>query len=198
MWAKARLHSTFIESGTANMKALKIAQNISVALATVGLLLPNAGVALARDVQAAAPLPASTAAPQIADVSLADGGVLQGQVLNAAGATQASADVLIHQGKDVVARTRTNPQGQFAVQGLKGGVYVVSTDGAAGVVRAWAPRTAPPSAKSGVLLVPDSQAVRAQLGNGGFINQYGGAALILGGLIAAIVWIAVDHNDDAS
>ncbi|MGE0759153.1 MAG: hypothetical protein AB7F89_26770 [Pirellulaceae bacterium] len=177
------------------MKLVRITQNLCAAVATVGLLLPHT-MAVGSEIRGAAP--AQTAAPRIVDVSLAEGGVLQGQVLNVSGTAQAGSEVKILRGQEVVARTTTDQQGAFSVSGIKGGVYLVSTAGSTGVVRAWAPRTAPPSAVQGILLVPDNEAVRAQLGNGGFINQYGGAAIILGGLIATVVWVAVEHNDDAS
>lgn len=180
------------------MKPIKFAQNLSVALAAVGLLMPNATIAFANEARAAATTPSAATAPRIIDVSLVDGGVLKGQVMSSAGVAQTNSDVAVLQGKEVVARAKTNQTGEFAVQGLKGGVYIVSTDGAAGVVRTWAPHTAPPSAVKSVLLVPGDETVRAQLGNGSFINQYGGAALIVGALIGTVIFVAVDHNDDAS
>jgi hypothetical protein len=173
------------------MKSIRFVQRLTVALAAAGLLTPNCGAWEATRMQS----PTSTS-PRIADVSLVEDGILQGQVVNGNGVAQAHVPVTVAHGNDVVATATTNQNGQFAVHGMKGGVYVVSAQGSAGVIRAWAPRTAPPSAVNGILLVPGDQAVRGQLG--GFVDQYGGAALIIGGMLVAVIWVVAEHNDDAS
>jgi hypothetical protein len=174
------------------MKAVRLVKNLCVALASVGLLFPHAGHASANEMNARGE--ARTA--NIIDVSLADGGMLRGQVVSDHGAVQPGAAVAVLRGKEVVATTTTDGQGQFTVAGMKGGMYVVAANGTASVVRAWAPHTAPPAAVQGVLLVPPSQSVRAQ--GGGFVNEFGLASLALAGLIVGVIWVAVEHNNDAS
>lgn len=174
------------------MKPVKFLQKMSVALATVGLLVPHVGTAVGAESQTLTKQSATPASVKIIDVSLTNGGVLQGQVVNGQGVVQANTSVVVQQGKDTVATATTNKDGEFAVQGLKGGVYVVSSNGAAGVVRAWAPETAPPSAVKGVLLVPGEQIDRAQLN--GFVNRWGVGAVVVAVIIGTIIAVSIDHS----
>jgi hypothetical protein len=103
-------------------------------------------------------------APLVADVALTDGGVLTGQVVTAQGAPVAEAPVVVSlQGREVI-RVASNADGAFAAPGLKGGVYQVSTPDSSGVYRLWAPRTAPPAARQGVMIVSGSETVLGQFG----------------------------------
>ena len=170
------------------MKLTKYLHSVCVGLATVGLVLPNPSVLQGAEKQVT-----GKASATIVDVSLVDGGVLQGQVISAQGQALANAPVVIHQGKTELANTSTDKDGKFALQGLKGGVYVVSTKGAAGVVRAWTPRTAPPSSVQGVLLVPETATARAQ--DDGEGTNWGLGALIVGGIAGTIIAVAIDHNN---
>jgi hypothetical protein len=102
--------------------------------------------------------------PMVADVALADGGVLAGQVVTAQGASVVDAEVVVTQQGRELARVRTDADGAFSAPGLKGGVYEVSTPGASGVYRLWAPRTAPPVARQGVMMVSGTETVLGQYG----------------------------------
>lgn len=164
------------------MKLTKYLKGFCVGLATVGMLLPN--VATANQTVAA------QSATKVLDVSLTQGGVLKGQVLNQKGQPIAHTSVTLQQGNKDVAKATTDAQGQFAVQGLKGGVYAISTEGTTGVLRAWSDQTAPPSSVASVLLVPQDQTTRAQGGNGG--HSVGG--LLVLGFAAAVIAVAIDHN----
>jgi hypothetical protein len=103
-----------------------------------------------------------------------------------------------------VATVKTNESGAFAIAGLPGGVYAISSGKATGLVRAWSPQTAPPSASQGVLLVPSDLTVRGQdclnewlQNHGGLsLGQIGLGGLLVLGLVGTIVAIALD--DDAS
>lgn len=173
------------------MKITKYVKGLCVGLATFGLVVPNLGVAIGAETpQAARPATAS-----VIDVSLMEGSVLQGQVMSPQGQVVANAPVVLHHGQNEVAKTTTNSNGEFALRGVKGGVYVVSTDGAAGVVRAWTPRSAPPSSVKGVLLVPQDSTSRAQLGNGPILSNFGVGAIILGGVLATVLVVSIDHNN---
>ncbi len=172
------------------MKLTKYLHSACVGLATVGLLVPNSGLVNGAEKQ----LTTKQATPSIIDVSLVDGGILQGQVLSPQGQVMANAPIALHQGKNEVAKTTTDQNGQFALKGLKGGVYVVSTDGAAGVVRAWSPRTAPPSSVQAVLLVPQNWTARAQLLQDGAMTNLGVGALVVGGIAGTVIAVSLDHN----
>ena len=149
-----------------------------IAMTSVGILLPSAALA-ANPGQARA---------VIRDVALEEGGVLHGQVITAQGAVQPKTEVALLQNGKLVAKLLTDEQGRFATQGLRAGLYVVATPGAQGVVRAWAPRTAPPSAVRGLLLVPSGEVVNGIFGHDVWGWFHGDPealrkALIMGGVI---------------
>ncbi len=121
-------------------------------------------VAAAVSMGAVAPPAAPAGQPLIADVALAEGGVLSGQVLSAEGAAMPQAPVAILSGGREVVRIASADDGTFAVSGLKGGVYEVATPGQHGVFRFWSPQTAPPTAGNGVMLVSGNEIVRGQYG----------------------------------
>ena len=108
---------------------------------------------------------------------------------------------LFKNGKEI-ARLETDQRGRFAVNGLKGGVYQVATVGQQGVYRMWAPRTAPPVAKKGLILV-SGDVVRGQgYGPGpsgpfstvtGWISQH---PLMTAGIIATAIAIPLAIDDD--
>ena len=128
------------------------------ALACLGLLLPQAALAAGPRAQAKEGPPSIS----ISDVALGPQGTLYGAVVDPQGAPVAATPVALLCGKGVVGVAKTDPQGRFAFSNLKRGVYGV---GAAGVVRAcrvWAPRTAPPSANEGLLIVSDGRLVRGR------------------------------------
>jgi hypothetical protein len=139
-------------------------------------------------------------APAILDVALADGGVLHGQVVNAQGAGAAGMPVYIRtQDRDVAAAT-TAADGSFAVQGLKGGVYQVSTLQGHGVYRLWSPGTAPPVAQNGAVLYTQSSAVDSnvvhytQNGDGGGLKTFLTNPLVIAGIVATAVAVPVACN----
>lgn len=173
------------------MKLKTWLQKLGLALATAGLLVPNVGVA--ADSSSQAPARQSASAVKVVDVSLTEGGRLQGQVVNGNGVAQASTPVVIQQGQESVAKVTTDKNGSFAVDGLKGGVYVVSTEKGSGVVRAWSPRTAPPSAVKEILLIQGNPSVRAQ----GVVQRFGVGAIVVGTIAATVIAVSIDHNSSS-
>jgi hypothetical protein len=105
-------------------------------------------------------------APAVVDVTLRDGGVLIGKVINANGVAQTQIPVsLKSDGKELVTTT-TNQEGYFAVKGLRGGVHQVVTTEGQGVYRLWAVGTAPAGAKEGALVITGNPVVRGQAPEG--------------------------------
>ncbi|MDA1053564.1 MAG: carboxypeptidase-like regulatory domain-containing protein [Planctomycetota bacterium] len=100
--------------------------------------------------------------PAVSDVALQENGVLRGQVLTATGTPQAKTQVVLFKSGKVIAATMTDAKGEFAVAGVAPGLYQLESPHAGGVYRVWAQRTAPPAAKSGVLMIGDSSVVRAK------------------------------------
>jgi protease II len=134
--------------------------------------------------------------PAVSDVALQQDGVLRGQVLNTTGTPQAKLQVALVKNGKLVATTETNTKGEFAIANVNPGVYQIESQHAGGVYRVWEKRTAPPAAKSGVLMVGDTNVVRAQLGG----EKYGPAirGAIAGGLAGAGLAVALDHNPAGS
>jgi hypothetical protein len=168
------------------MKFLKYVSGLFFGLATFGIIAP---LPLVSAAMTNTPVRASR------DVTLAQGGVLHGQLLGDAGNAISDEIVALFINGKEVARSKTDRNGRFGFRNLRGGVVTLVTRHGAQSLRAWRHNTAPPIATRGVLLTTDTLTLRANegmsiLGNGGL-----GGLLVLGG-IAAIVVIAVD--DDGS
>jgi len=167
--------------------------------------------------------PALQAAPLAAprDVALQNGGVLVGQVVDAQGAALSKSPVSVRLAGKEVARVLTDQAGNFAVPNLRGDVYQVTAVGHAGVYRCWAPRTAPPAARPGLMLVASGDLVRAQncgsgvscgdcvgcgsgvgcgsscsAGGGGLLGWMSNHPVITAGAIAAAIAIPLSIDDD--
>lgn len=135
------------------MKIL-VAQRVAAAVACFGMLVQPA--------LAGAPVAAS--APAVADIALADGGLFVGKVVNAQGAPLAKVAVSMQQAGQEVATTVTDEKGVFAVQGLRGGLYQVVSEGGVVSYRLWAANTAPPAANQSALIVTGDAIVNGQYG----------------------------------
>lgn len=168
----------------------------SVWLAGLGMILPEGALAAAG---AAASQPAtSVAAPQgaVTDVQLDAGGVLRGQLVDPQGKPVAGATVGVWQQEKQLALTMTDGQGDFAIEGLRGGVYRLSAGKGGGMYRCWANQTSPPGAQSKALLVNGGTVVRGQ---GPVVNFLTNPWVLVGLVGAAIaIPIALANNDDAS
>jgi hypothetical protein len=123
---------------------IEVAQRAAALLACLGML--------SQPALATSPVAAQTA-PAVADIALAEGGVFTGKVVNAQGAPLASATVSLQQAGLEIANTVTNEEGVFAVQGVRGGLYQVVSEGGVVSYRLWAPNTAPPAANQSALIV---------------------------------------------
>jgi hypothetical protein len=184
------------------MKLIKFLRVSVVAAATLGLLLPRATITNASE-----NLPAQHQSEIVYDLALGAGGVLRGQVVNQDGLPAGGATVSVIREGGTVALARTDARGAFAVAGIVGGVYAITSGKATGVVRAWSHRTAPPAASPGVLLVPSDLTVRGKgrvhdwLHNdnhrGLSLSQIGLGGLLVLGLVGVVVAVTLD-KDDAS
>jgi len=183
------------------MKIL-VAQRVAAALACFGMLI--------QPTLAGAPIAES--APAVADVALGNGGVFVGKVVNAQGAPLAKVAVSMQQSGHEVATTTTDAEGVFAVQGLRGGLYQVVSEGGVVSYRLWAPNTAPPAANQSALIVTGGEIVNGQYGppmgvktsnsNGCLAWMRNHPILVAGGVAAAIAIplavAAADDDDPAS
>ncbi len=145
--------------------------------------------------QAAGPRVVQTS--RIADVALNSAGTLHGQVLDAQGIPQANIKVALARNDQRATHVTTDAAGAFVVAGLTAGVYEIRTEHGSSVCRVWAPRTAPPSAQAGVLVVNNQHVVRGFGGRGGHIlaNPWV-MGLVVAGAIA--IPLALDSSDDSA
>lgn len=171
-------------------------QRAAAALACVGLLMPQGAIA--------APVAPQQVAKKVVsqDVALRKGGVFVGQLVDAQGKALAGSEVALIHGKDIVVRTKTDKNGVFAAKGLRGGEYRVAAAGGQTNYRLWAPKTAPPAASNGALIVTGDAVVNGQYpAQGGGVVQFvkDHPMLIAAGVAAAIaIPLAVADDDDPS
>jgi hypothetical protein len=176
------------------MKRSKLFRGCVIALTCTGMM--SAQLAQAAGPTTVTPAtPVRAASNTIQDISLQDGGVLTGTVLDDQGAPRAQVPVLVSRQGNVVAKTETDANGQFTVQQLNGGVYEVQTAASTGIFRLWAPRTAPPAAQTVAVLAPQAGIVRAQM-RGGSALSWLANPWVLAGLVAAAIAIPLALDDD--
>jgi len=174
------------------MKRLQMLKGVIVGLVGWGIVCPP------PQVMAASPRPVvrteAPAAPIVTDVTLSAGGTLTGQVVDGQGIGIDGALVSLRQSGQEVAQTLTNGEGRFSVTNLRGGTYEIATGQQVAIYRCWAPNTAPPAAKSNVLLVSDNTTARGQYGPG--VDVITISTLVLGGLAAGFAIAAYTRIDD--
>lgn len=170
------------------MRSLQFIKCAAVALATLGVVFPQARVM--ADQRAAAP---AAKAPAVLDVALSGSGQLVGRVVDTQGSPLAGAAVVISQNQAEVARVTTDKAGSFTANGLKNGNTTLQVGQAQVACRVWSDKTAPPAAKDGLTIVTGNSPVRGQYGVVEPLD-----ILILGGVIGALVLggVAVSQNQD--
>ncbi len=132
------------------MKSWKRLQTSMALLACCGMLTPSA-VAWGEQPTAEKIVPRRVV--ETVDVELNDSGLLQGKLVTQTGQPIANAPVVVGQSAQVIAKTATLADGTFQIATLRGGLYNVAAGGNSVNVRAWLPRTAPPLARDGLLVV---------------------------------------------
>lgn len=111
-----------------------------------------------------------SARPEITDVAIQPDGVLRGRIVDSQGNTlveeSAGLTVRVFRGSQVVADTRSDPSGQFALANLNGGMYqvVVERRGVSSgyFCRIWSSSGAPPQASPELTLVLQPVVLRGQ------------------------------------
>ena len=171
------------------MKMLRLLRGVAVSLACLGLMIPRP--ALATE-------PAPQTNNKVADVALANGGVLHGQVVNAQGAPVAKVEVRAATQGNFVGTAMTDDQGQFAIADLRGGVYHVGTVQNGYAFRIWDANTAPPVAQPAALIVTGEETVRGGWGKNccGWCWQCLTNPWVMGAIVAAAIAIPLALDDD--
>lgn len=172
------------------MKLIKLLKGIAVTAATFGILVP-----LPTIVNAAENAASTRQAEVVRDVALGAGGVIRGQVVNRDGLPDQGAVVSVSRDGETIATVKADEKGAFAIAGVSGGVYAISSGKATGVIRAWSHQTAPPAASEGVLLVPSDLTVRGQgcLQNLS-LAQIGLGGLLVLGVVGGIIVATIDND----
>lgn len=160
------------------MKGIGLAKRAVLALLAVGVLSPGQ--------QAWAAIPPVPQEQLVRDIELTAGGEFAGQIVNAAGAGIANADVAIFSQGQLIATAKTRSDGTFSFGGLRGGNYTVSAVGQLHHYRLWAPNTAPPSAQEAALVVAEKGFARGQFGAA--FDYIDGGTVALGVGIFGVVW----------
>ena len=163
-----------------------------VSLASVGIVLPQITYAAGS---ASPPIP-NVAAP-VQDVALDRDGWLRGQLTDPNGTPIAGSAIRLLQSGRIVAETKTDPTGHFALAGIRGGLYEIASDRTVHVCRIWTSNTAPPAAKSRCLLIDDQGVVRGQSGHMGRLLVIGGL-IIAAGVIGGVIGYNIKDDDSAS
>lgn len=178
------------------MKVRNVLKSALAALACFGTLIPQQSLNAA---QSAPEAPASEAdadsqARKITDIELDRQGRLRGFLVDTNGKPEALKKVQIRQGKKLLAETKTDRNGEFQVNKLRGGVYQIVSKDQAAVVRVWSNGTAPPKSKDAVLLVTGKVARGQGFIPGGTIAGLLGVGIGIAGLTIGIV--NMQKNDD--
>jgi hypothetical protein len=168
------------------MKRVLWYQRALAGLATFGLVLPS-GVGVAADAtRLPAATPQSDAAPKILDVSLGEGGVLAGQLVDGQGLPLPGASVSVRSSGGQTFAAMTDREGRFQFANLQGGLYEVSAAGRGGNFRLWSAGASPPGAVKQVMLVSGETIARGQFISPGYRQgggRWGGQGAFLGGVI---------------
>lgn len=135
---------------------------------------------------------------RIPDVSLSREGIFSGKVVNAQGRPIAKAEITFCQSNKVITKVSTYDQGDFYVSGLPPGVYqLFVSPNQVVTVRVWDGQTAPPSARSELLVVVDDLTVRGQRRIGELLPLE--STVVVGAMVAAAIAIPIavaNSNDD--
>lgn len=133
----------------------------------------------------------------VSDVELMPGGVIAGQVVDAALQPLAGQAIVVQQSDQEPINTRSDENGQFRLAGLSAGLCRIQYGESMVACRCWSPRTAPPAATNQLLLVTDDLVERGQRCIGDLLS----GPVLIGLIIAAAVVIPIAvHNSqkDAS
>jgi len=182
------------------MKHSRLLKLFAVALTAFATVVPNQ--LLANELAAATKVdkatePASTEKSlKPIDISLAKNGSLRGKLLDSQGDPVADTAIAAYRDGEQVAATKTDSNGEFRIEGLRGGLYAVASEQGGGHFRLWAPNTSPPSAQDIAMVYNDKSIVR---GNLGCPESWIKKPVIIGAtIVGAIILPIALHDNEAS
>ena len=173
------------------MKFTQITRNLVLVLASIGLIVPQTGVAWAAAPKSASRAIETAHVRSVSDVALTADKKLQGQIVDGQGAAKGNTVVTISTARgEVVSRVKADAHGNFATEIAKGGVYAITTNDSTVAVRVWTKGSAPPAAYDGVMIVDEPGSVIRGQGDRDMLGRVvlvGAGVAILGGIIAVAV-----------
>lgn len=175
------------------MSGLSLLRGSLVALATFGIVCPQAPVVAAGKAVATKPAVRLASAGEVMHINTTKSGAFAGRVVDHNGTPIKDARVVIRRDAKEILRTSTNERGVFEVKHLADGRYEVVSGNTVANYQVWSEGNAPATASEAALLV---------YGEDGARGQWGGTSwemlLLTAGVIAAIIIaiIAIDHNDN--
>jgi len=137
------------------MKTFQRIQWTATALAVVMMVGPY-------PLYAAAQQTTSRSRAVISDIRLADGGLLEGRLVDSqARPIEQTSVSILHDGLKV-AQTKTDVDGTFQVAGLRGGVHQIAGPSGTATCRLWQQGMAPPAARETAVVISRGPLVRGQ------------------------------------
>ncbi len=139
----------------------------------------------------------SQSAAAVLDIELGPGGILAGLTVDQQGQPLKGNVVVLAQDGKVVAKTLSDDHGQFRFEQLRGGVYGLETGQVGQLCRLWMQNTAPPAAKSRLLVVADGQIARGQSVPSRVYNWFEGKPFIGYALVATAITVPIVVANDS-
>ena len=172
------------------MNVRRFLKSVVFGLACLGLSMGQA------ELLAATPKAQTTAKKiQINDVTLDAKGVFHGVVLDKNRKPIGMTEVVIAQGKRVIAKSKTDARGEFQVANLRGGNYQVVVAKQIGHIRLWSNGTAPPNASKRAYMV-SKPIIRGQGAIGGLASLGGSVGLVtLAAGITTVTLTTINNGD---
>jgi len=166
-------------------------RTIAVVLATTGLCWPQVATAAQPPFVGAG---GSNPALFVQDVELGSDGELDIQVVDSQGKPFAGTPLIIRQAAAspavktprAVRHEVSGKDGQIVVPRLTPGLYEITSGSLGGIYRLWAPRTAPPKASNGILLINAGGVVRGAGGGWQKATLVGGV-IITSGVVGGVI-----------
>ncbi len=175
------------------MQRFSLFKGAIVALATFGVVCPQATASAAGKTVAAKPVVHIAPAGTVANINTAKTGVFAGRVVDHNGSPIKGAEVVVRRDAKEITRTATDDRGVFQVKHLENGDYQVTSGGTEGNFRVWSDSSAPSTSDEYALIVQGEDGARGQYGGMG-----NGMFWLTAAAIAAIIAtaIALSNNDD--
>lgn len=142
------------------MKLRRFLKPALFGLVCFGMVAPQASAQLLPP--APRPVKEKAAPKKVADIVLSEEGTLRGVLINNQAGPLAGEQVVIKQGRRVVAHTTTDKLGEFRVEQFRAGTYQLYAGKVTRPIRVWTANAAPKSAKQVALLVSGGPVTRGQ------------------------------------